>query len=176
MRFVTLFLLSSLALMNASCSSCNNDKNLFDAGLVDSSFEEVGMPTTISGNGWQLTLPSSWQNQDFNKPSFELLATNKEDESLFLLYKEEYKNTFDQFAIESIRKLRDEGAVINDTANVTINDQPFVMIESIKGNIRMFSHYTVFNNYAFSLSCGGNENNTQTLIDCKNISQSIRLQ
>ena len=132
----------------------------------------------VVGDSWLVTLPVAW-TQETNMPSgknVKMVAERKEAQALVLLIKEPYSGTNDQYAIDTIRKYRDQGSTINHAASVIINDNHFVTVKTTNENIIVDSFITVKDGFAYSLECGGTDiNASQFAPDCQKIADSLKI-
>jgi hypothetical protein len=175
MNKVFLFIVSALSiLMIASCSSCDESNSKPDVQIIDSGTEEL-VEQVISGSSWTIVLPIGWEREETTYPNIELVAAEKTNKSLLVFSKEPYTKSSDQFAIESFRTLRGEGAQLEETSVAIINNERFITAESIKGNIRMLVWLTVKNNFGYTILCGGSQDNIISLSDCQKIISRFKI-
>jgi len=176
-----------LALLTLGLLGCPTDKDpvVTDAGtnpVIDASDVIVcdeDAATPVTKDNWQLVLPAGWveQTQFPNSQNVALLAANEKDEGLFLLTKEPYTDSFDEFAIETIRGLRDQGADILTTSSVPLGDEQFVYVNSKQDSLVTDTWLTVKDGSGYSLNCGALEDNYGKLSkDCQDIFSSFKVE
>lgn len=138
--------------------------------------EEAVYDGLVEGDGWELTLPESWQ-QAQPIDSNVLIAENEDVQSLVLLTKEAYTDDLDQFGIEVIRNYRGQQAEVVSTSSVAINEDPFIFVQTTKDDMVSNTWLTVKDNMAYSLSCGGYQTEFEQFSeDCQNIADSLKIQ
>lgn len=161
-----------------ACSSCieptptPTPTPVLDASLIDTSIKD----TVITGSSWEVILPIGWEERKTTVANVDFIAVQTTTKMLFMVTKESYINSLDQFTIESFRYLRGEGAQLEQTSSKNINDVKYIMAESVKDNIRMFVWLTVKNGFGYTISCGGPEGNSENMTACQNIILNFRLQ
>lgn len=165
----------------------NSDPVSLDAGTVkdaapdtfvceDDASEDVDLSgdTVVSADNWQLVLPREWAKQEAPK-GVALLATNTKEQGLLLMTKEPYEGSYDEFAIETVRGLRGQGAEILTTSTVQANEL-FVYIRSQQGDLIADTWVTVKDDFGYSVSCGSLSSNFGKLSeDCERILFSFEM-
>jgi len=175
MKNTFLVMISLLAFNLVACPE-SNPVNVKDSGVADTSLDSAGSTTVITEDTWELTLPGTWDKHSLVKydSGVQLIADNVPDENLLVFTQISYQGTLDQFAIESIRDLRNQYNIFN-SSSVVINSIPFVYVKAIDSdNLQLQTWLTVSNGFGYSLSCGGNTSKTPT-VDCEKIINSLQV-
>jgi hypothetical protein len=178
----TLLLFTILSLKLIGCPATNDP--VVEAGVdatddvlvCDDVVEETD--EVITRDNWQLVLPVGWTEQTSLNPDSNvvLLASNESAEGLCLLTKEPYTDSFDQFAIETIRGLRGQGAEVLTTESTSLNDEEFVYVKTQDQGLLVDTWVTTKDGFGYSLNCGGMPGATSELSnDCQTIADSFKL-
>jgi hypothetical protein len=118
-----------------------------------------GVPNTIDRNNWHLTLDSSW-HEECCKVDF--CATQARTNATVVVTTEPFEDSFDAFAILTIRGVRDQGMTLVKTQSLVMNDMPFVSLSTMNNDTKINTLLTVKEGIGYSVSCGGSNN----LQDC----------
>jgi hypothetical protein len=163
-----------IAAATLSCSSCGNITTSPDAQVIDSSFE-VPKEQVVSGDTWEIILPPEWDKKNSDNSDIILLAADQSTETLVVMTKKKYDNSYDQFVLEALRNLRGDGVTLGEASNAIINNVSFTTAETVKDNLRMLMWVTVRNGFGYELSCGGPEANLESISDCQKIATSLKI-
>ena len=173
-------------ILTASLVGCPTKHDVGDAGLeasVDATTDVLVcddvIDEVITRDNWQLVLPIGWTEQTplNNSPTVAFFADNKETMSILLLTKESYVDSFDQFAIETIRGLRGQGAEVLITASTSLNDEKFIYVRTKDHGLVVDTWLTTKDEFGYSLNCGGKPNDSGLPPeDCQSIADSFKLQ
>lgn len=166
----------------ASCSSCA--KKLPDpvvaeagptptpSGTVDPPSPPVQNPLTITGSGWEFTLPSDGWKRLETEAGGPVVLMNPSSGNLIVMTSTVFDGTLDVLTLEAIRGTRDSKATILSTKQVVLNGHNFALIEAFKGDTKVWMWVAVNGGHAFAFSCGGS-GDQQTL--CAGISTTFKL-
>ena len=184
MKKAFLFILAILALNVSACRSCNDKPDIkpdvYEAGVVDV-VEEQPTEIVISNERWEITLPASWEQQDkdlMDSRGVELLAANKDIETMFVIISNDNEKSFDENAIEYIRSLRSSGCALEYITYTTMNCSKYVVITAIKDGVKGMIWITVDedNKVGYELSCGGyQKGNDSFMKECESLAASFKL-
>ncbi len=147
-----------------------------DVLVCDDVVEETDM--VVTRDNWQLVLPVGWTEQTplNGSDTVALLADNETTNGFLLLSKETYIDSFDQFAIETIRGLRGQGAKVLITATVSLDEEAFVYVRTKDHGLVVDTWLTAKDGFGYSLNCGGEPNDVGIPPeDCQTIADSFKL-
>ncbi len=176
-----LFLLLMTAGM-VSCSSCTKDHQVEPqppTQITDASVDQdVPQSTkTVSGSGWSFDLPSQdWSVQSSDLPDGAVVLVNDKLKNIVVCLREDFNGATQDYALLSLRGLKQSGATLVSTSQVNINGTTFTLIESVKNTVRAFVWVAVKNKSGYGFSCGGDDTaNTQKAL-CTGISNTLKIQ
>jgi hypothetical protein len=174
-----LLLLSFFAINLTGCPN-KSTPPVTDAGtdFAPDVVEHQKIEYIVSGDTWQVTLPISWKEKVPlpHSQDVALLAENESTQGMFLLTKETYTDSFDAFAIETLRGLRRQGSTIIMSESTSLNGEPFVHIKSSQESLVVHTWLTVKDSYGYSINCGGVVSDIDLLsVDCQSIADSFKL-
>jgi hypothetical protein len=181
MNKILILMVALFASSMLSCSSCGKSKDVPDAQVADSGPEaSIIAEIVINKDNWELVLPATWTESKIDKLDVQFVASSAETTNLLVVTKSLYTGTYDQFIIETLRSLRTKGLNVLGVASETVNGQTFVLITTIKNDIVMLMWNTVKDGKAYSLSCGGPQNNLQENIsgyipECQKIADTFKI-
>ena len=153
--------LTILALIVCSCTCIDNT-------VPDAAIDVQPMYQVIQKDNWNITLPLTWAEQNVDN-SAQLVAVK--DKTLLTFYRQSYEGSFDEFAVMSIRSIRTNSDNISETKSLTINNNPYVFVQSESKDISEITLLTVKDGFSYSLSCGGKDN----LDDCQVVYNTLEI-
>ncbi len=160
------FVLCLFIVSLTSCSACTdtvnppcNGTSCSTSSVTDTSslVVDASVSNIFSGDTWEVTIPNEWSVKDpKNKvEGLELLFLNEETQSVILLLKEKSSSSLDEYALESLRGLKDVGATLNVAKQVKINDKDFILLDSTRHEITAWTWVTVYGGFGYTFSCSG---------------------
>lgn len=168
-----------LALGLASCS-CTKEKVVTNtvpevsSTSVEVTLPETKLPFVVSLEDVELVLPSEdWKLVSNDKTEIKLLAKNDKLNNLVVFVKEQFKGTYDEYALTNIRGLKDQGAVITKSDQFEFGGVTWVFVSSTNKDVNLYQWVTYRNGYGYALSCGGKDNDQATV--CQQISSTLKL-
>lgn len=196
-RFV--HILSFLALGLASCTGCtktdttvpvctgsNCDTSKPDAGLppvvlgadTDASTPEPPdlPPVKFAGPDWEFSTPHGWNiievEDDLNP---EITIANMEERNLIMLIKDPAQGSTPEHVFNLVRGFTQDGVAVHSTVQTELNGKKFLLLDTSSEGARMWFWITVQNNVAYSLSCGGAEDEDHHEGICKEVAASLKI-
>lgn len=131
-----------------------------------------------SGEGWKLTAPFGWDIAvvDGEEVPPELILVNEEEHSLVLLTKDVFPATTQEYVFAALQGMQESGAKLNTTTQVELNGNKFVVLDSSKDGVRIWSWLVVKNGAGYNLSCGGPANEDHHEAICNEVASSLQIQ
>jgi hypothetical protein len=109
----------------------------------------------VSQDNWELTLPSdAWQKIP-DAPGDVAAFMNKEQHNLVILVTEKFAGKYEEYVLMAVRGLKGAGATIISAKQIELNGHKFVLVESSKSDVRVWTWVTLLNGQGYGLACGG---------------------
>ena len=165
----------------ASCTSCRND-NVVPPAPVPTVVPTVVPPLpsvqTVESKKASVVLPIVFQDQhpDTTPNSNYRLYANMAGKELVSLDSQPYTHSYEEFVLEAIRFVKDQGAVVQSSEKTFIDNRDMVVIESSREGI--VAWFWVFTNdgVGYTFTCGGPETSGKPLHDlCFGLAQTITI-
>lgn len=149
-------------------------KSVVDAGSTDS---EPLYNQVYSGDGWELVAPPDWKKTSANQEiDPEILLVNAEKRNVILVLAEETPLKINDYAANAVKELKSTGAKLNSNKQIKLNGYAFVALDTSREDMRMFFWITVRNGVGYTLSCGGQGNESWQQDICYSIAAAFRIQ
>lgn len=182
--------MSVLAMGLVSCSSCATT-----SGGTTSTGPEPSASVTSSSTGpgpsanelvvskdnWTMVLPgNSWDSlaedcSDPQNPSYcqQSVFLQNGGDAVVVLLSEEFDGPFDTYVISAIRGIKDADANIDSTTSVELDGHNFVLIESSKEDVKVWTWASLIAGLGYGLSCGGP---AETKDLCFGVASSLKIE
>lgn len=146
-----------LCLGVVSCSACAKKDTTPDAAPIPTvTVPPVPTPTTITASvgNVSIVLPGlDWKKLESEDTIAGYLNTSKKN--VVVLGREPFTGTRDAYILQSLRGIKDVGATLVSTKQVTLNGHNFVLFESTKDISRVWSWVTLESGFGIAFSCAG---------------------
>lgn len=195
-------ILSFLALGLVSCTSCTKTDtttpvcNVNDCGtpspppdaalppvVLDAGKDAVAPepldlpPVKFSGADWEFSTPSGWFAMELEdeevKP--EIMVVNLEEHNLILITKDLNQKSTAEYVLSVAKGFHEDGVTIHSTTPTELNGRQYMLLDTSKDGAHMWFWVTVQNNVAYSLSCGGAEEEDHHEGICKEVASTFKI-
>lgn len=153
-----------------SIIGCHSDK-LNDIALSDAAPEANQAMQTINKDSWSLQIPASWSEyKKEDSPNIAYFKNGVGVKSLIVIQQmiDPETKSLQDLASVSLRYLRQDGSEVLSLDLSNINGINFVLIESEKNNIIVWSWQTIINNNGYGILCAGTESNRDVCLTIAN--------
>jgi hypothetical protein len=184
MKKLFAFLLLAAGLV--SCSSCvKKDQPPVDASVpaptpsVDAA-APAPVTATFSVDNLSITMPGpGWVPQVLDPHMFKVGGAmpllNEALQNASILAKEETVASYDEYIIANVRAVKTAGANVHSTKQVVVNGHKFVLIESSRDNLHVWTWVTLEKGFGYNFSCGGPVGKTNQQDLCLGISNTLKI-
>lgn len=124
-----------------------------------SALPEPVSPIVVQGKSWEITIPSAEWVEHFD-PKVELLYINKVNDNLILIVSEP-TDSYNDYALLTIRNLREQGAEVVSATQQDVNDIHWLLIVSSKNDVKLWQWLSVKDDIGYNLFCGGSIENEE---------------
>lgn len=129
----------------------------------------------IKEDGWQITLPVEFEKRSSSKKEVVLSAYSDKNKVLLVVMKENFTGKFEEYVLTNVRNIRGTGAKILSTKTVDSEGKTFILIESMKNDIKIWSLASTKNGFGYGVSCGGPEPYDAVNTICTSITDTFTL-
>ncbi len=148
-----------------------------DAGLTKPVPSETPDYITYSGEGWELAVLQEWdqvvvEDEEF-KPA--LVLTSEIEHNLIIFVKDPFPGTAPEYVLGAVRGFAEEGVTINSTTQVEINGNRFIVLDTSRGEARIWFWVSVKDGFGYALSCGGPAAEDHHEAVCKDVANSLKI-
>lgn len=181
MKKLFAFLLVAAGLV--SCSSCvKKDQSVVDASVPTSPVDAAPPPAPSKFNvdNLEITMPNpGWAPVYMDPHTFKVTGMmplkNETLQNACILAKEESPATYDEYIIANVRAVKDAGANVRSTKQVEENGHKFVLIESAKDNLHVWTWVTLEKGFGYNFSCGGPVVKIDQQALCSEIANTLKI-
>lgn len=161
-----------------ACTSCKSTVPSLPPGPVTATVVEAPKPPQsekITRDDWEFTLPSAGWVHAETPNQFSLVMVNKEKHNMLIMVNEIWAGSVQDYVLMAIKGIRTASASIIALKQISVDGKDFILLESAKENVRVFTLVTVVNGHGYGLSCGGpaDEDNQHDL--CMGIIKSFKV-
>lgn len=170
-----------LALGLVSCSSCTKPNDV----PITTPTATVSVPTptatpvdtnvTLSKDNFKITVPNA--NWVALPPTPDQIVgyLNKDKQNLVVLVKEPFSGSYENYILEAIRSVKNDGGTVVSTKQVSISNQNFVLVEATQDMVSIWMWVTVVNEFGYSFSCGGPQSVSDEKDLCSSIADTLQI-
>lgn len=109
----------------------------------------------LSGDGWSLDLPSSFDVKKVDVPAILVLAFDPSEKRLVLLGRDESSSTLENFTSKSLAAFSSKGMKFSTPVSTSLNGVPTMKTVGVKGMLTVTHWFLVKGDSAYTLACGG---------------------
>jgi hypothetical protein len=142
----------------------------------------TGLPTTpttqvLADENWEFAIPATWVKIARPEPIPEVKSYygHAETRNLIIFIKEPFAGLAGEYALQSLRGLKDSGARLASAKQVDINGNKFVLIDADRDGIQLYIWITAKNGFGYVLSCGGPATAESKEELCQSIANSLKI-
>lgn len=192
------FILSFLSIGLAACTGCNKKDTSTPVCtgadciqatvpvVVPSTPDDDVVPTTstdssdyktLSGSGWELTVPQEWEKVTLEDEEVQpaLIVTNQSEHNIILLAKDAFPGTTPEYVLEALKGFKEVGAKVDSSKQVELNGNNFVFLNTSKDGARIWFWISVKDGFGYALSCGGPASEVHHEAICNDVAKSLKL-
>lgn len=166
----------------ASCTSCRHD-NVVPPAPVPTVVPTVVVPPlpsvqVVESKKASVVLPIVFQDQHPDTPpnSDYRLFANMTGKELVSLDSQTYNHSYEEFVLEAIRFVKDQGGIVQSSTKTTVGGQDAVVIESSREGIVAWFWLTTKDGVGYTFTCGGQESAGPPLHDlCFGLANTISI-
>jgi hypothetical protein len=150
-----------------SCTSCRSDNVTPPKPVPTVVVPPIPTNQSVESKKSSVIVPIEFQDQhpDIQPNSDYRLYANMSGKELISLDSQVYTSSYEEFVLEGIRSVRDQGGVVQSSEKVNINGQDMAVVESSKDGVIAWFWMTTKNGIGYTFTCGGPESSGQSLRD-----------
>jgi hypothetical protein len=177
----SLFLVAMFASVGSlSCSACSSKTTDSLPPVVPSAVvPPVPLPVLltmkVARDMWEFTLPTTDWVELPKGANTNLVLVNKEKHNLIVMVNEPFPGPGTDYAMLAIQGIRSAGATISSIKQMEINGHNFVLIESGKDNISLYTWVTTAAGQGYGFSCGGASVDGEQSEICSGIMKTFKI-
>ena len=176
------FILLILVIGLISCSSCAKKNEVTGPSCTGSSCPlppHSADPTSsgklFHGETWEIIIPNGWEEESTPDNDTKVYAFNNAKHSIIMLVQESFIGSYADYMTWAIKSITQLEATLISVEQVEINGTTFALIESQKGQAKLFMWLTVKNGFGYSLTCGGLVSDESNRDICFTTASSMKL-
>jgi hypothetical protein len=109
---------------------------------------------TIGKENCQFSLPGSgWKAAKYPNDTIKVMMVNESLDTILFLAKEETKESFADYIINTLRTFHAAGATVVSAKQVILNGAPFILVNAIENDRRILSWITVQKGFGYVFTC-----------------------
>jgi hypothetical protein len=176
-KFVLTTALVSLGAI--SCSSCKTTAPSISTATPTVSVAPPAPPppatVTIAKDNWSFTLPGSGWAATEGKTALSTVLVNKEKHNMIVMISEKTESPAEEYVMAALGGIRASGATLIAVKQVTLRNLQFVLFESAKDNVRVWTWVTVAGSQGYGFSCGGPAAEDSQRELCASIANTLKI-